>query len=279
MFTHRIRTTVITGATVTVLGAAAVVTAVGADAAETPERTRTTTSRSVPPAQQPCVDEPSIDMGKYWINNNLWGKGSGSGSQCISAASTSGNSIAWSTRFNWSGQANTVKSYASSVLGWHWGVKRPDTGLPVQLSANRDITTKWDFEVTQEGSVTQNVSYDVWLHDKPDPTYKDQPTDELMIWLYRSNGAGPAGTKQVTVTIGDARWDVYKGVVGTWNVYSYVRTTNTTSADLNIRDFTQDVVSRGWMSTSKFLTSVQAGTEVFTGKGQVDTTSYSVDVQ
>ncbi|WP_239311423.1 GH12 family glycosyl hydrolase domain-containing protein [Plantactinospora mayteni] len=56
--------------------------------------------------------------------------------------------------------------------------------------------------------------------------------------------------------------------MGTWNVYSYVRTSNITSATLNLRDFTNDVVSRGWMSSSKYLTSVQAGPEIFTGNGR-----------
>ncbi len=68
------------------------------------------------------------------------------------------------------------------------------------------------------------------------------------------------------------------GYVGTWNVYSYVRTSNTTNATLNIRDFTNDVVSRGWMSSSKYLTSVQAGPEIFTGSGEVTTGSYSVTI-
>ena len=32
--------------------------------------------------------------------------------------------------------------------------------------------------------------------------------------------------------------------------------------------------SRGWMSSSKYITSVQSGTEVFTGTGELDTTGY-----
>ncbi|MEU8189951.1 GH12 family glycosyl hydrolase domain-containing protein, partial [Micromonospora carbonacea] len=83
-----------------------------------------------------------------------------------------------------------------------------------------------------------------------------------MIWLYRSN-ASPAGCRQGTVTIAGTTWEIWRGYVGTWNVYSYVRTSNTTNANLNIRDFTNDLVSRGWMSSSKYLTSVQAGPEIF----------------
>ncbi|MFC8849630.1 MULTISPECIES: hypothetical protein [unclassified Micromonospora] len=175
-----------------------------------------------PDDHHPAPDHPAaIDIGKYWIPNNQWGAGTGSGSQCI------------------------------------W--------------------TSWQFSVTQNGTVNQNVAYDCWLHPMASPGSADQPTDELMIWLYRSN-ASPAGSRQGTVTIGGTTWEIWRGYVGTWNVYSYVRTSNTTNANLNIRDFTNDLVARGWMSSSKYLTSVQAGPEIFTGNGQVTTSSYSVTI-
>ena len=39
-------------------------------------------------------------------------------------------------------------------------------------------------------------------------------------------------------------------------------------------DFMNDLVTRGWMQSSKYVRSVQAGTEVFTGTGQLDTRGY-----
>jgi hypothetical protein len=44
-------------------------------------------------------------------------------------------------------------------------------------------------------------------------------------------------------------------------------------------DFLKDVVSKGWMSSSKYLTSIQAGTEVFVGTGRLDTDSYYCTIQ
>ncbi|RIV39238.1 glycosyl hydrolase [Micromonospora radicis] len=222
-----------------------------------------------------CRSSDLIDIGKYWIPNNQWGATGATGSQCIWTNGGSGDRIRWGTDYTWSGDAGSVKSYAAAILGWHWGWRRPNTGLPVQVSANRNVNTSWQFTVT--GSGNMNVAYDMWFHPMANPGAGDQPTDELMIWLYRAN-AYPAGTRQGTVTIAGTTWEVWRGYVGTWNVYSYVRTSNTTNASLNIRDFTNDVVSRGWMSSSKYLTSVQAGPEIFTGGGQVQTGSYSVTI-
>jgi hypothetical protein len=234
---------------------------------------------AAPPASAAtdCAPFGSITVGRYWLNNNLWGQNSGSGTQCITSSSSSGTQIGWSTNWSWTGQSNSVKSYDSSVLGWHWGVKVPNTGLPTQLSANRNVNTSWQYAVTQNGANTLNVSYDLWLHTISNPTFANNPTDEVMVWTFRAGGAGPVGTRQATVSIGGTNWDLYRGNIG-WNVFSFVRTTNTTSVSLNLRDFLNNLVSRGWMANSKFLTSVEAGTEVFIGSGRLDTSRYSTTI-
>jgi xyloglucan-specific endo-beta-1,4-glucanase len=222
-----------------------------------------------------CEAFGSITMGKYWLNNNTWGAGSGSGQQCIWNTSQSGSTIAWGTSWNWSGQPSQVKSFDSSVLGWHWGWKNSGTGLPVQLSANRNVSSGWNFQPS--GSGTFNVAYDLWLHTISNPDWSNQPSDEVMIWLYRAGGAGPLGTRVATVNIAGTNWDLYEGNIG-WQVHSFVRTSNTTSATLNLRDFLNYLRSTQGLSSAKYLTSVEAGTEVFVGSGQLNTTSYFTNV-
>lgn len=226
--------------------------------------------------EESCESGGAIVAGSYWLSNNQWGRDAGSGTQCVRLL---GDAPAWSTDWRWSGEQNAVKSYASAVLGWHWGwkVPRERTGLPVRLSSGTPVTSTWDFTVTPADPGTMNVAYDLWLHDVGDPDWEDQPTDEVMVWLYRSGGAGPLGTREATVTLGGADWDLYRGDIG-WNVFSFVRTANTTSAALELTDFTAELTKRGWMPDSRYLSSVQAGTEVFTGAGELDTDGYAVRV-
>src|SRR5689334_8631537 len=146
-----------------------------------------------------CAPNAAITAGKYWINNNAWGSASGQGSQCVARTRWSKGALGWSTTYNWTGQYNAVKSYASVVLGWHWGWKRSGTGLPTRLRAGKNITTGWTFTPAKTG--TFDVSYDLWLHTTANTTYSSTPADEVMVWLYRSGGAGPLGTKVATVTI------------------------------------------------------------------------------
>jgi hypothetical protein len=118
----------------------------------------------------------------------------------------------------------------------------------------------------------------MWLHTTSTPTYNTQPSEEIMVWLHRAGGAGPVGSMQTTVTINQTSWDLYRGTT-VQPVYSYVRTQNAGTAVLNMSAFTQDLVTRGWVQNSRYLTSVQAGTEIFTGSGSVTTNGFYCRIQ
>lgn len=228
-------------------------------------------------AAQVCNNGDSITMGKYWLNSNLWGASSGTGSQCLSDTSLNGDTIAWSTNWNWSGSPNSVKSYDSSVLGWHWGWKLANTGLPIQLSTNTNVNTSWSFNLNQTTAGGQDVAYDIWLSTDPN-LGNANPTDEIMVWLDHTGSIQPVGSQQTTTTIDGASWNLWEGGASGWTVHSFVRTATTTSASLNLTDFFNYLINSRGLSRSKYLLSVEAGTEVFTGAGTLNTTAYSVTI-
>ncbi len=228
-------------------------------------------------AAQVCNNGDTITQGSYWLSNNLWGASSGSGSQCISNTSMSGNTIAWSTNWSWSGSANSVKSYDSAVLGWHWGWKLANTGLPIQLSANTSVNTSWNYNLNQTTQGGQDVAYDIWLSTDPN-LGNANPTDEVMVWLDHTGSIQPVGSQQTTASIGGTSWNLWEGGVSGWQVHSFVRTSTTTSSSLNLADFFNYLITSRGLSSSKYLMSVEAGTEVFTGAGTLNTTAYSVSI-
>jgi xyloglucan-specific endo-beta-1,4-glucanase len=100
-----------------------------------------------------------------------------------------------------------------------------------------------------------------------------------MVWLYRNGGAGPVGSRTVqNVSIGGHTWDLYEGFT-TLNVFSFIRTSNATTAVLNMMAFPRYLVSNGKMANSKYISSVQAGTEVFTGQAEVETNGFYCRIQ
>lgn len=229
-----------------------------------------------------CTADDTVTLGKYYVNNNQWGRDKATGSQCVWDNSQSGSTISWGTSFSWANNSKgtdaDVKTFASTVLGWHWGwkVDKATTGLPIRVGDRKSVKTSWEFTLSSNPG-TLDVAYDLWLHSKNTADWADQPTDEIMIWLNRQGGAGPLGTKYGSVSLDGAMWDIYQGNIG-WNVYSFVRTANTTKATLNIDDFTQALVRRKLLSNDKYLSGIESGTEVFKGSGRLDTKAYSVDI-
>ncbi|NEC85166.1 endo-1,4-beta-glucanase [Streptomyces sp. SID12501] len=230
-----------------------------------------------------CTAFNTVKIPPYYLNNNVWGAKGATGQACTWLNSYKSGKANWETSFDWKGgDPNGVKSYASIVLGWHWGWKDTTTKLPVRLNSGRKVTSSWNFNITQTTPTVMNVSYDLWFHQKSNPDWQDQPHDEMMVWLNRQNGAGPLGTKRETLTVGGVAWDLYVGKIvntnSSWNVFSFVRKTNTNSQTTDLTGLANALVQRKLMANTNYLTSVEAGTEVFRGKGKLSTSSYSVNV-
>jgi hypothetical protein len=101
-----------------------------------------------------------------------------------------------------------------------------------------------------------------------------------MIWLYRSGGAAPIGGTTATVNIAGTSWELHQGQNNRWKVHSYVRSSNAdTGATLAISDFLKDLTANRGLASSKYLTSIQSGTEVFLGSGRLDTDQYYCTIQ
>jgi hypothetical protein len=240
--------------------------------------TASSCTTGMPKTGNTCTAGSQLTLGKYYVSNNQWGANSGAtGNQCIWQTCQSGNTIGWGTSWTWSGgTANSVKSYNSSVYGWHW-TDNTSLAVPFNASSTSTINCGWTFAVT--GNSVMNVAYDLFAHTTASPTSSSKPTDEIMIWLYAAGGAGPLGSQIATVSVNGTSYKLYSGHNGEWNVFSYVRTANTTSATIDVMDFMKDLMARNLMGTGKYLSTIEAGTEVFSGSGTLDTAAYSCTIK
>jgi xyloglucan-specific endo-beta-1,4-glucanase len=212
-------------------------------------------------------------MGKYILNNNWWGTTGATGQQCVWGTCQDGDVIGWVTNWNWSGGTSSVITYTSVVFGWQYGFQVSNTGLPIQVSSGKAINCGWDFALSQT-SGGFNVAYDIWLHTSANPPSTGGQSDEIMIWLNKLGNPAPAGSNYASnISIGGATWTLAEGNVG-WPVHSYLRTSNTTSAVLNIMAFLNDLVTRGRIPNTRYVTGVQAGLEVRSGGGTLTTNGF-----
>jgi hypothetical protein len=148
---------------------------------------------------------------------------------------------------------------------------------------------EWDFNVTGFDNVgsatgTFNCAWDIWVN----PTSGDKIGHdyEIMIWPYKNGNATPLGSKIASaISIGGSTWDIYSGTVNStvrddsWTCITFKRTSNITSINFNLKTFFDWLRNNGKIDSSKWIHSIEAGSEVVDGTGRVNTTFYKCDMQ
>ena len=80
--------------------------------------------------------------------------------------------------------------------------------------------------------------------------------------------------------MGGRSYNIWEGQRPTWDTISYEMTTATISvSDLDVGALAQDAVSRGYLSSSCYLISVEAGFGLWQGGAGLATRSFSVDLK
>ncbi|MGY4646163.1 GH12 family glycosyl hydrolase domain-containing protein [Cellulomonas sp. URHB0016] len=216
----------------------------------------------------------TIQGGRYVVMNNRWGTSS---TQCIDVTS---NGFAVTQADGQTATNGAPKSYPAVYYGCHYGNCSPSDDIlspnGVQASDSRFSGISTSVSMTYPSSGTYDAAYDIWFNkSRPSSTTQQNDGAELMVWLNHTGSIQPIGSKVGTANVAGATWDVWYGSVG-WNVISYVRQSPTSSLSFPVSSFWNDVVSRGYGSTSWYLTSIQAGFEPWIGGAGLAVTNFSV---
>jgi xyloglucan-specific endo-beta-1,4-glucanase len=177
--------------------------------------------------QQTLCDQYGYWSGNgYEINNNIWGKDSGSGSQCTYVDNASSSGVSFHMTWNWSGGQNNVKSFP--YIG-----KQISKGRKITSIDSMQTSVSWSYN-TQ--SIRADVAYDIFTAS--DPNHSTSSGDyELMIWLAKYGDIQPIGSSVGTVNVAGRSWTLWTGMNGSMKVYSFVAPSPTTSFSGNVKDF------------------------------------------
>jgi Glycosyl hydrolase family 12 len=219
------------------------------------------------------LQSASVSGGAYTIMNNEWHSGA---PQCIT---TDGNASFTVTNSSIAARHGTPGGYPFIYRGCHWGTCTSASGLPIQVSRIHTGTLITSWSTTQpRGRNVYDVIYDIWFNQTP--TTSGQPDGaELIIWLNHHGHVHPAGSPIASdVSIGSHSCNVWLRQ-WRWNTITYTMTTGTTSVtNLDLKSLVADAVSRGYISKSWYLISVEAGFELWRGGTGLATNSFSVNV-
>jgi PA14 domain/Glycosyl hydrolase family 12/F5/8 type C domain len=170
-----------------------------------------------------------------------------------------------------------VGAYPSIYKGCLWQNCTSNSGLPLTVTQVRNPgIVKTSTSTTLGAPGHWNSSYDIWFNRDQNPRSSDcsfQPSStchsvELMIWLNQDGAGGPAGTRVASnVNIGGRTYNVYRVNGGRWQgdggIVTYDMTNHVTSVnDLDLAPLATDMVNRGYMTNSHYLTTVMGGFEI-----------------
>jgi hypothetical protein len=206
--------------------------------------------------------------GRYVVMNNRWGT---SAQQCINVT---GSGFSITSQQGVGNTSGAPVSYPAVYLGCHYTNCSPGTNLPIQVSAISSATSSISYQYVS--GATYDAAYDIWLDPSPKKDGVNQ--QEIMIWFNRQGSIQPIGSVVGTATIGGRSWEVWRGSNGSNAVISYVAPSPIASWSFSVLDFINDVKNRGAITSSWYLTSIQAGFEPWVGGAGLAVTNFSAAV-
>jgi hypothetical protein len=232
-------------------------TSASARASSSPTAAPPTTAPGSATCQHPqyTTSDPTAmwNLAPYFVANDMWGISGYNVSQTLYACSYSDWYVV-ATMNNDSGNG-AVKTYPNS---------HRDFDSEPKISSFSSITST--FAETSPGTGIYEDAYDIWLNG-----IASSGSTEVMIWT-QNNGQTPAGSAQGTVTLDGRSYTVWKT---TGNYIAFVANSNFTSGTMNLLDFFNWLMSKGWLPTSSTLGQVDYGAELVSTNGVPATFTFS----
>lgn len=211
----------------------------------------------------------TVMKGEYNVMNNVWGAKT---SQCIEVDLDSSYFKVILSEHN---NGNNVAAYPAIFKGCHWGwCTTNNNPFPMQIKFIESAPIRWSID-TKNSPGTWNAAMDIWFAELP--TGNDYSA-EMMIWLDYNGGAAPAGSKVATVDIGGIRWDLYFVAWSSWNYIAFKAVNPIESVELDLRDFINESLRRGYLYSPWYLHAVEAGFEIWSNGVNLTTKYFSANI-
>ena len=186
----------------------------------------------------------------YFVSNNEWNASGYSVSQTLDACSYA-NWYVTATMNNDNGDG-AVKTYPNS-----------QRDFSSEISSLSSVNST--FAETSPGKGIYEDAYDIWING-----LATSGSTEVMIWT-QNNGQTPSGSVQGTVSFGGHSYTVWKS----GSYIAFVATSNFTSGSMNLLQFFQWIISKGWIPSNSTLSQVCYGVELVSTDSAPETFTFS----
>lgn len=192
--------------------------------------------------------QSGITEGDYYVTNDSWNAGHYIGlSQKLYVCSYD----------SWYAVATMNNATGDFAVKTSPNVQETWSPTPIKLSSRKSITSQFSDIPPGTGSNygIWEFEYDIWLNG-----LADSPSTEVMIWTY-NDGRTPAGSPHGSFTDAGHTYDVYRSPPP-YQYIAFVDRRDNLSGHVNLLDFFNYVISRGWMPRSSTLYQICNGVEL-----------------
>jgi hypothetical protein len=216
----------------------------------------------------------SHTSGELQTNTGFWGVKSASAYYENVVGTIDPNTNIANVTFNWditSSQTPGVVNFSNITYGLHPGSAFSTTKkLPVRVTSMGDQVVNADVKTSCETTCSYQTMLDVFVMSSNSTSNADIGTE---IVILTDRNIGPSDLTGETATIGGVTYKVvHNGFITNWNAIQYFAPIGTpiNSMKINVKDFVNDALQRGWIKSTDYLVSIELGTEVIQGKGKTE---------
>jgi hypothetical protein len=191
------------------------------------------------------------NLSPYFVSNNMWNASGYSVTQTLYACSHSDWYVT-ATMNNDSGDG-AVKTYPNSQRNFN----------DPQISSLNSVTST--FAQTSPRVGIYEDAYDIWLNG-----LATSGSTEVMIWT-QNNGQTPSGSVEGSVTFDGRTYTVWKA----GSYIAFVANANFSSGTVNLLEFFQWIIGKGWIAGDSTLSQVCYGAELVSTNGVPATFAFS----
>jgi xyloglucan-specific endo-beta-1,4-glucanase len=178
-----------------------------------------------------------------------------------------------------------VIGYPEVLIGQSpWGGETTNEYFPIVIKNIKTLESSYDVTMYVQPKM-YNLAYDLWFTKTIESSAKNI-THELMIWEDR-NVSKPGGKYITTVKLSSGTYKLYHeymdresenlGVSG-WNYTAFIRMDRRRDGNIDLKEFIAEMLNRGYITETEFLTSVEFGNEVCNASGLTIVNKYNLKI-
>ena len=222
-----------------------------------------------------------IVSGDVAVENNIWGYQAATFNdwqQCIGVISELGNT---SARWVWDWKdepASGVKAYPEIIYGKKPGKPSTNFILPAKVQSIQRLILDVDYETIATGKYQTLIN--VWVTDSGYANDWTSPPilREIMIVIEKSNHNL---SKWKTCVIGNQIWNTHiENPINSWQRISFEMSESLTGIQqFNLKEFLDYLKSIRELNNNDYISSIEFGTEIYSGQGETRVKKFKVTVE